>query len=260
MTAPLRLRTAPNLRDFGGHLTVDGRRVRRGVLFRSSQLSGLDEADQAVVLGLNIACVIDLRAGDERNAQPHRCWDGHAADRVESAKTSLASEMAGQLASTSGLERVRAGFTTLYAGMAEIYVKEYRALFERLAAGRVPLLVNCTAGKDRTGVACALILSVLGVPRQAVIADYVETNARFKGLRSTDGSQPMAGAAGATLATLADSKAARDAIWAADPAFLALALDAVERDHGSIETYVADRLGIGANGIAAMRSILTELA
>ncbi|RYY05413.1 MAG: protein-tyrosine-phosphatase, partial [Alphaproteobacteria bacterium] len=71
-TAARRLRTAPNFRDFGGHVTQDGRRVRMGVLFRSSQLSALDEEELIVVDGLGLRTVIDLRALDERTAQPAR--------------------------------------------------------------------------------------------------------------------------------------------------------------------------------------------
>jgi protein-tyrosine phosphatase len=232
-----------------------------GVLFRSSQLSALDEEELIVVDGLGLRTVIDLRALDERTAQPAR-WTQAPAFRFESTKASLAAQMAGALAGTNGVERVRAGFADLYAQLPELYAEEYRALFERLADGDVPLLVNCTAGKDRTGVACALILSALDVPLDTVIADYVETNIRFGDLRALDGdgAMPMAGAAAAVIADHADTKAARDAVWAADPAFLALALEAVERDYGSVESYLADRLGIGADGLAAMRAMLTEPA
>lgn len=257
MTLDLRLESAPNFRDLGGHATTDGRRVRTGMLFRSSQLSALTDADLALVGALGIRCVIDLRALDERTAQPAR-WADAPAFRFESGKASLADEMKESLAGTSGAERVRIGFSTLYARIPELYETEYRALFERLAAGDVPLLVNCTAGKDRTGVASALILSALGVPRENVIADYVETNARFGNLKSARDGLPVAGAAAAVAAKHATSQAARDALWAADPEFLALALDAVERDHGSVGAYITECLGIGPAGLSAMREALTE--
>ncbi len=227
------------------------------MLFRSSQLSGLNDTDLAAVADLRLRCVIDLRARDERIAQPTR-WGEAPAFHFESAKTSLADEMKQALAGTSGAERVRTGFATLYARLPELYVEEYRTLFGRLAAGDVPLLVNCTAGKDRTGVAAALILLALGVPHETVIADYVETNARFGDLRSAHDEAPVAGAAAAVVTGHASSQAARDAVWAADPRFLAMALDAVERDHGSVDGYVADHLGIGRDGLTAIRENLTE--
>jgi protein-tyrosine phosphatase len=255
----LRLETAPNFRDFGGHAAGDGRRVRTGMLFRSSQLSGLSDADLAAVDALGIRCVIDLRALDERIAQPAR-WGEAPAFRFESGRASLAEDMKASLAKTNGTDRVRDAFSAFYASLPELYVVEYRALFERLAAGDVPLLVNCTAGKDRTGVASALILSALGVARETVVADYVETNARFGDLTSTSAALPVAGAAAAIVADHATTRASRDAIWAADPAFLTLALDAINRDHGSIEAYVVDRLGLGRDGLDAIRAALTEPA
>jgi protein-tyrosine phosphatase len=120
-----------------------------------------------------------------------------------------------------------------------------------LAAGEVPLVFNCAAGKDRAGTAAALILSALGVPRETVVDDYVLTNrvvdleAIFMDRRRRN--------------ELTDqSRGVVTAILKADPSYLHAALDAVEEKHGSIAAYLRDALGITEEALFTMRQSLLE--
>lgn len=251
MNTQEQLRTAPNFRDFGGHVVPGGFRVRRGVLFRSGQLSSLSEVELEMILALRLKCVVDLRTLDERTRQPARVR-GSSMLRFESAKGSLA-ELVGE--GGSDHDEILQGFERFYSLMPELYADDFRALFERLADGHIPLLVNCTAGKDRTGVACALILSSLGVPKSGVIADYIETNARFGNLRSVR-DEPPAGSVDAPSGI--GEQEPRDATWAADPAFIERALATVTQTYGTVANYVTNRLGIGSERLSKTREALLE--
>ncbi|MEN9631176.1 MAG: hypothetical protein RJA10_4404, partial [Pseudomonadota bacterium] len=102
-----------------------------------------------------------------------------------------------------------------------------------------PLVFHCTAGKDRTGVAAALILLALGVPRDVVLQDYLLSNELYRrppGLPHSD-TPPEA------LAVL----------WRVQAGFLDAALDAVDADHGGLDGYLRHRLGVGPSARDVLR-------
>ena len=159
-----------NLRDMGGYTTVDGRRVRTGMLYRSGLMSRLTDADEAHMASLGIRSVCDLRNVEERSRHPTRwCaaggvelwareYGGHSGrlDKVMSAGKSTPEEAHGAM-------------VALYRELPIHHAESYRWMFARLIAGEVPLLFNCTAGKDRTGVGAALLLHALGVPHDQIV-------------------------------------------------------------------------------------------
>ncbi len=93
------------------------------------------------------------------------------------------------------------------------------------------MVFHCTAGKDRTGVAAALVLLALGVPRDVVEADFLLTNTHYRRPPATAPSD-----------TPAESLAV---LWSVQPRFLEAALAAIERDHGGVERYLRTRIGLG---------------
>jgi protein-tyrosine phosphatase len=96
----------------------------------------------------------------------------------------------------------------------------YRALFSHLLEDRAPLVIHCTAGKDRTGFACALILHALGVPEAAIAEDYLLTNRFYR--RPT------------TSSDLPDD--VRQVLGSVESSFLGAAFDAISADYGDLET------------------------
>jgi protein-tyrosine phosphatase len=252
------LQGAPNFRDIGGYRTTDGRHVRRGKVFRSNELSKLTPDDAAKVDSLHLAAVIDLRTEDERTKSPS-VWLHRPTEIYESPKSSLAPMMGLILQGAATTDGVRRGMTEFYAQMPDAYRLEYAAIFKRIAAGDLPILVHCTAGKDRTGVAIAVLLISVGVPRKTVIFDYQITEDLLPPPRI--GAVPPVPAGGvsqaeAALAQLPDDS--RRALWRADPEYIQAALDSIDREYGSIDGYLERGLGLSRAQIDQAREAVVE--
>lgn len=175
-----------NFRDLGGVRSGDGREVRRGTLYRSASLSELAPEHIAAVRELNIRSVIDLRYNSEREIHPtpwqemgcsaYWCWDYEPAGGRGGLNDLLASESLTTTAARDLMLRV-------YPELAYSNVDSLKRLFRTLQTEEGPFLVHCTSGKDRTGIAAALVLSALDVPRDAIFADYLASR-RFDILAS----------------------------------------------------------------------------
>jgi protein tyrosine/serine phosphatase len=179
--AAVELEGVANFRDFGGHVGADGRRVRRGRLYRSGHHTAATDADLARLAALNLAVIVDLRRPGERARAPSRrprdCRAAileHGGPRDQTSAPHLAALSSPDITKAAITERMTVG----YRGypVDPYYVAMYRAYFARLAGVEGPVLVHCHAGKDRTGVLCALTLHVLGVSRADIFEDYLATN------------------------------------------------------------------------------------
>ena len=158
-----------NFRDVGGYTTADGRTVKHGVLYRSGSLGKLTAAGQAQLARLNIAEEIDLRTTDERKRDTFDLrgafGDGYwTRDYGHPLVAGAALPDFSKMTAVS----VHAMMATGYKTMAAQQLPAYRQLFARLIAGKGPLVLNCTAGKDRAGIGTALVLTALGVPYETV--------------------------------------------------------------------------------------------
>lgn len=240
-----------NLRDMGGYPAADGRVVKHGNLYRSGVMSLLTEADEAHLAGLGIATVCDLRRPGERRREPTRWCESAGAlywsrDYGESSGV-LSELMRGPMPDKEG---VRQKMVDLYPEILVDHKPSYRFLFERLAAGHVPLLFNCSAGKDRTGVGAALILSVLGVPRDAIFEDYLLTNkfADFGRIMARGGDRDY------ERYRQIDPEVIRP-LFAADAAYLDAMFESLDRDHGGIDGYLAE-IGVDAGVTVRLRDML----
>ncbi|MDQ1521428.1 MAG: protein-tyrosine phosphatase, partial [Actinomycetota bacterium] len=175
------LEGAPNFRDLGGYETSDGLRVRHGQLFRSGVLSELTDDDIAVLEALGLATVVDLRSAAEIEARPNRIPRGAVAVEVPVTDVSMAPTVIAaklEAGETDGL-----GAEMLLTGN-RAFARELRAAFAEVLqlvmdAARRPIVFHCTAGKDRTGFASAIVLLTLGVLRDTVVDDYLSSNARL---------------------------------------------------------------------------------
>ena len=185
------LEGAANVRDVGGLPTVDGRSTRPGVLLRSDNLQGLTAADVERLTGeLGVRTVVDLRTTGELHLEgegPLR------ATFVAHHHVPLIPEVAGE-PDEAEVDRAvphrpdRAGttptdMTGYYVGYVEDAPQNLARALRLLAdAATGTALVHCAAGKDRTGVVVALALSLAGVHRDAVVADYVASAERIEGV------------------------------------------------------------------------------
>jgi protein-tyrosine phosphatase len=253
----LGLQGAPNFRDVGGYATASGQHVRWGEVYRSNDLSNLTPADADRVAALDVISVVDLRTEEERQRAPD-IWLHSPAELYSSPKTSLAATMHTLLADAATPEGARADMTAFYTRMPDEYHEEYAAMFHRIAAGKLPMLVHCTAGKDRTGLAMAVLLTTLGVPRQSVVDDYAMTEKLVPPPPAPQ--QPIpSGAAQAAAAPFAQIPAeSRAILWRSDPAYISAALDAIDREYGSMDIYVERELGVSKAEIRKLRAKLLQ--
>ncbi len=242
------LANAPNFRDVGPLPLTGGGTLRPGRLFRSGQLSGLDEADLKRLEALGIRLVCDLRSSGERRRFASR-WPALAPARIIEMPASTDSAAGMQtlilrLAGQPGAAGARRAMLDLYASLPALLVATISAATEAMASGwGVPVLLHCHVGKDRTGVATALLLTALGVRREAILADYEETGRRIDIVEET---RHIARSLNKLLGHTVDP-GALDALGRTDPAYLDSAFTAIDRDWGGIDAYLA------ASGITTSR-------
>jgi protein-tyrosine phosphatase len=225
----LSLEGASNFRDLGGYPAGDGRGVRWRRIFRSNHLGHLTEDDVKIVRGLDVKRAFDFRGVDERRAA--ECVikeiNVHSLPIEPTVVAALRAKLqARALSSGDALEIMRES----YRGYVRLNTHSFRELFANLLDDTAPLVIHCTAGKDRTGFACALILHALGVPDQVISEDYLLTN-RF--YRRDPNSAPDLPAD------------VRQAIGSVQASFLAAGFDAVNAQYGDLESYFRDGLGLG---------------
>jgi protein-tyrosine phosphatase len=250
----LQLEGGRNFRDLGGYATQDGKHIRWRRLYRSGSMHGLTQADYAVLAQREIRRVFDLRANIERQLEPN-LWSEAAGLAVWTGDyTSSFADL--QRVMASPLPAAEEARAAMIAGFRELpfdHAEAYTHLFKYIASGETPIVINCSAGKDRTGTAVAVLLAALGVPRETIIADFVLTD------HATDLNRAFAPKSESKFNPFAtiDAKAVH-AILRADPAYVEAALDSVEERCGSVEGFVRDVLGISRDELNAVRQEVLE--
>lgn len=235
-----------NFRDLGGYPVIGGAAVRRGALFRSGVMAYFTEADQSTIASLGIATVCDLRRSDERAKEPTLWPDG--------SQTSFISwddepdiEGQGHLAwgSAQSPEEIRESMRALYRAMPFWLEHRLRGVFKLLCDKQLPLVFHCAAGKDRTGLTAALILSCLGVERDAILADYEQTNHavdleaftlkhKKAGMGLADEEHPL----------LKMPAPVRHEVLKADADYLNAAFNVIEARFDNVDRYIKEHLGV----------------
>ncbi|MWV26705.1 tyrosine-protein phosphatase [Aurantiacibacter rhizosphaerae] len=255
----VKLEGAQNFRDFGGYPTADGRHVRRGSLFRSNRLSQLTQADIAMLDEAGIATIFDLRAPREREADPtawtaphldiHSWPPGHKRRLVDMAMD--------YPQTAAGAESLMLEF---YAELPRTMAHAFADIIRRIAEGEMPCIIHCSAGKDRTGMAAALILSALDVPRDLVLDDYAMTD-RIVASEDDMARSLFIGRDGGERAKNAmRDKFPPEAIAvmrSARPAFLQSAFAGIDGEYGSLASFFT-AIGIDENVKQALASRLLE--
>jgi protein-tyrosine phosphatase len=243
-----------NFRDLGGYVTGDRRRVRWDRVYRSDSLESLTDADLEALLALGVRLVCDLRRDEERAAAPSRVQD-HPDVRVEylpigglAAETSGMSHrmMRGEIAEV-GVETMAGVYTTIL----ELHADSFGAVVKHAAdPANLPMIVHCTAGKDRTGVASALILAALGVEEETILADF-ELTAEYYSAAKIAEVRPQLEAAGIDFAKV-------ETYFGAAPAVMAATLAGLRERHGTVEGYLTGPAGVAPATLAALRDRLLE--
>jgi protein-tyrosine phosphatase len=235
------LEGAVNFRDLGGYPAGDGQQTRWRLLFRADGLGDLTEADFETMRALGIRTVIDLRSGEELergrfDVEAHPVTFHHF-PIIEKLPDAEEFDRRPGLLGAQYLDMVRD------AGAA--FVRVLRVL---AGPDALPAVFHCTAGKDRTGVLSALVLSLLGVDEESVVADYALSGAAMTRLRAK------------IVVKYPESRETIENIsevFAAEPAQMEALLDHLRAEHGSVVAYLR-RLGAGDDLIAALRASLLE--
>jgi protein-tyrosine phosphatase len=246
-----------NFRDLGGYATEDGRTVKWGVLFRSGSLVGLTPADWNHLGSRGVRALCDLRTTREREHEPmdmanlpaatywSRDYRTSFAELREVMKSGLGSGDAARRAMMSG-----------YRELAFDQAPAYRQLFAYLKGGQTPVIFNCSAGKDRTGMGAALVLLALGVSRATVLEDFALTNTvvDLMGtfLKRVEPAVSTVGALGE------QPREVVEAILSADPAYIESALESIDERHGSLAGFLQEELDVSERELHRLRDTLLE--
>jgi protein-tyrosine phosphatase len=235
-----------NFRDIGGLPTIDGRRVCRGRVYRSHAPDWFDAERLATVSRMPLRTVIDLRSGEERRAGTSPLahpgltrWQLPLSSTIGAPHALLHECMAEPGSARRQMEGV-------YRAIPFDHVPGFTAFMAALAEGETPLLLHCSAGKDRTGVAMAILLTLLGVERDVIVKDYLRTNAGMSLIRSI------------FLSTVKDEPDLLDAeqSWhpmiVADAAYLDAMFEEVVWRCGSVELYARHHLDVSPEALAAI--------
>ena len=207
-------------------------------LFRSDHPAALTRQDHARLARLGIGRVLDFRGEAERAAQPYALEGAtqHSLAIEPAVAARVRERLVAGLPASAGY--VRELMRDQYRVLAGAQVRRFAGFFVHLLETDSPVLFHCTAGKDRTGFAAALLLLALGVPRAQVMRDYLLSNTLYRRPPSPPDDP------------LADARAVLSSVEAG---FLEAALQVVDDKHGGIEGYLRGALGLDAG-------VLDELA
>lgn len=216
--------------------------VKPGSLYRSDHLGALDAEDARQIQALGIRRVLDFRGVDERTSAACQLPDV----TVHSLAIEPTIVQAIQDLLTAGRDLTEDDVVALmqdtYRGFVRNSTSRFAEFFGHLLASDEPTVFHCTAGKDRTGFAAALVLRALGVPDDRVMHDYLLTNERLK---------PWA--AGSTLPPVVTR-----VLYRVQPDFLQASLAAIDEDYGSLDAYFRDGLGLRDAERARLRALYLE--
>ena len=235
------LEGAVNFRDLGGYETTDGRKIRWRTLFRADGLSRLTDQDRAAIRQLGVATVIDLRSSHEVAGGRFPVEDipvgFHHFPLLEDVPDP------DQFTYTPGLLASSYRAMTRDAGPQ---IAEILSIVARRHAH--PVIVHCTAGKDRTGVLVAVLLGVLGVPESTIIDDYALSGQAMAALRQKLIERYPAGREVIDRA---------DEVFSAEPANIAGLLQTLTDEYGSVGEY-GEAIGVGPDVVAGLRETLLD--
>jgi len=254
----LSLEGVHNFRDAGGYAVSGGGRMRRGAVWRSGQHHGASDADLERIAGLGLSSVFDLRTSKERETHPCRRPQGFAAKvffapdpEVRHAPHIAAAQVARQRTA----ESTRESLVRNYGGI--VFRPELQAMirnwFDELVRGQGASLVNCMAGKDRTGIAVAMLHAGLGVHRDDIMADYLLTN-------SAGDVEARIASGGETIRAITGQldDAVLRVLMGVEAEYLDTAWAAIDERYGGTDAYLEEALGLDDAKRGRLQATLIE--
>lgn len=236
-----------NIRDMAGIENREGRLVKKGCLFRSASLHHASDLDLNTLEGLGLSDVVDLRTSAEVMMEPDRLLPSMALHNFH-----VLTEKDGKKAAGSDEQMVKEAVDDLPLLLEQLYremissksgQKAWRDYFDVLLDAKGGVLWHCTQGKDRTGIAAALLLLALDVAEESVLADYLSTNAYLKDQYEAK-KERITGIFGTR-----ETKMLKDleAYMTVRPEYFAAAKDEAVKGWGSWQGYLTEALGVDDN-------------
>jgi len=246
MTRHLTFEAVDNFRDYGDYGTASGRRMRRGLLYRSAAHSYATDADLEKIAALKLAAIVDLRRKGEREREPsrrHPEFQGHV---VYTDEGDIGEDPWQLFLKQSDLsaEAFRGYMLDYYdeAPFVARHLELYSRYFQVLGETDGPVLIHCAAGKDRTGILAALTHHLAGVSWDDTLEDFLLTNNPERMARRLplllDRMQEVTGRR--------PSEAAAMVAMGVEPAYLERTWAALKARHGSADNYLEQALGVDA--------------
>ena len=255
------LQGQPNFRDLGGYHTTDGRTVKEGLIYRSGELSKLSDADVSKLENLGIRTVVDFRSDAE--------VESRGADRLPEGANYLPLRIDGGDLTSVLMAAVQTGDTsqipdnvlvdanrTIIGGATE----QFSALLETISdPANLPLVFHCSHGKDRAGMASAVILMALGVPTADAQEDYLLSNTYRKEENDRElGKLREVLAARQNVAATDVDLSKLEAIFYLRPSYFDAAMAEIDERYGSFDAYLVDGLGVGPSDRDHLKELLTR--
>ncbi|WP_082016707.1 tyrosine-protein phosphatase [Cupriavidus sp. IDO] len=237
----LGLETISNARDLGGLAGADGRRVRRGRLYRSGNPALASSADIERLDALGLDIVVDFRSPGEKSPDETGFGERFNWVAVPVLEGSMAMDVLMPRLRDSTPEQVDAFMLEVYRDFPVRYRDAFGGFMQTAQSGKT-LMFHCTAGKDRTGFASMLLLSALGVAPDDILANYLESNRRNQRFNQ------------AALARIAEFGIRPEVIMPlleVRPDYLAASVQTIERTYGNIDAYLSRGLGIDVQRLRA---------
>ncbi len=263
----IKLEGLNNTRDLGGIRTMDGKTVRSGRLIRSGALRRATESDAEMLVNtLKLRAIVDFRIDDEKDDSPDPAWPGVARYEIpilEVAQMGITQETGARMNMMAIFQAYQNGtLDTDKDYLAGVYtpivssdncIQGYREFFNLLMTrDEGATLYHCSAGKDRVGIATALILTALGVDRAAIVADYMATDLFMK-----DSNDAMIQS---ITALVKDEKVANliRTMTGVKETYINSVFEYIEGNFPSMEAFFAERLDIDADGLARFKELYLE--
>ena len=241
-----------NVRDLGGYQSKDGRKIRKGIFFRSGGLYHLNEEELGALKDQNVKYILDLRADYEQKRHPDPIVPG--TEIIQHSNT--VSKFGEQIDfSPNGMHQTGEAAVEQLRKLVRYYAampfenEALHALMNAIEQGKTPLLFHCATGKDRTGVAAMLILCALGYDEEAAVDSYVLTNVYRRDELSAliDGHRKiMTAVPKLRLVAQFGKGVIRE--------FGERVFSEIHQQYGTLEAYFAQEFGLDADGLAEFRA------
>jgi len=248
-TREVKLEGAVNFRDLGGYKTKSGKVVKNNVLYRSAALNTLTQNDIEKLTKLNLKYDFDFRGPFEVKSAPDKIPTGTTRISLPAGSENIGDS--NYMKNMGKLMRSDSFLLTFYTDLSPFKAR-YTPLFDSLLTNKSasPILFHCTAGKDRTGIAAALILYALGVDDQTIFEDYEATNyyRRNENAKAVIGMQKMYGM---------DPKTAMN-LMGAKKEYIESTFTTIRAKYGTVDAFLEKELGVTTSKLKKLRYYYTK--